>query len=116
MPNTDQRLYDFLEDAHANVLQGNPIEALRAIALDALLLAQDIEHAQKRLDSDEGQFYSWRDIDDYFDMGMVNRWCAVCGKKTEGPHTLKFVLGGRALVCKSHGLARSAQNLLRGKK
>jgi hypothetical protein len=54
MPNTDQRLYDFLEDVKANVLQGSPIEALRAIALDALLLAQDIEHAQKRLDSNEG--------------------------------------------------------------
>lgn len=54
MPNIDQRLYDFLEDVKANVLRGSPIEALRAIALDALLLAQDIEHAQKRLDSDEG--------------------------------------------------------------
>jgi len=54
MQNTDQRLYDFLEDVKANVLQGNPIEALRAIALDALLLAQDFENAQKRLDSNEG--------------------------------------------------------------
>lgn len=23
------------------------------------------------------------------------KWCAVCGKKTEGPHQIKFVLGGR---------------------
>lgn len=43
------------------------------------------------------------------------RWCAVCGKKTEGPHTLKFVLGGRALVCMYHGTARSAKNLLKAK-
>lgn len=39
------------------------------------------------------------------------KWCAVCGKKTEGPHQIKFVLGGRALVCKWHGLARSAKAL-----
>jgi hypothetical protein len=39
------------------------------------------------------------------------KWCAVCGKKTEGPHQTKFVLGGRALVCKWHGLARSAKAL-----
>ena len=40
------------------------------------------------------------------------KWCAVCGKKTEGPHTLKFVLGGRSTVCKLHGSARSAKTLL----
>lgn len=41
------------------------------------------------------------------------KWCAVCGKKTEGPHQIKFVLGGRSTVCLKHGHARSAQNLLK---
>jgi len=50
----DPRLYTFLEDVKANVIQGKPIEALRAIALDALLLAQELENAQTRCDSDEG--------------------------------------------------------------
>lgn len=54
MPKDNQRLYDFLEDVTANVLRGEPIVALRAIALDALLLAQESEHAQERSDSDEG--------------------------------------------------------------
>ena len=54
METTHQRLYTFLEDVKANVLQGKPIEALRAIALDALLLAQELEDAQKRFDCDEG--------------------------------------------------------------
>jgi hypothetical protein len=39
------------------------------------------------------------------------KWCAVCGKKTQGPHVLKFVLGGRHLVCTKHGPARSAKGL-----
>jgi len=50
----DPRLYTFLEDVKANVTQANPIEALRAIALDALLLAQELENGQERSDSDEG--------------------------------------------------------------
>ena len=54
MQTTHQRLYTFLEDVKANVLQGKPIEALRAIALDALLLAEELENAQTRSDSDEG--------------------------------------------------------------
>jgi hypothetical protein len=44
------------------------------------------------------------------------KWCAICAKKTEGPHILKFVLGYRSTVCKAHGPARSAQNLLKGNK
>lgn len=54
MPITTQRLYDFLEDVKANVTQAEPVAALRAIALDALLLAQELENAQARSDSDEG--------------------------------------------------------------
>ncbi len=54
MESIDHRLYTFLEDVKANVLQAKPIEALRAIALDALLLAQEFENGQKRCDSDEG--------------------------------------------------------------
>jgi hypothetical protein len=51
MEPTYQRLYTFLEDVKANVLQGKPVEALRAIALDALLLAQEIENGHQRPDS-----------------------------------------------------------------
>lgn len=54
METIDPRLYTFLEDVKANVTQGKPIEALRAIALDALLLAQELENGQTRCDSDEG--------------------------------------------------------------
>jgi hypothetical protein len=54
MQTTHQRLYTFLEDVRANLQSGKPIEALRAIALDALLLAQELENAQTRSDSDEG--------------------------------------------------------------
>lgn len=50
MPPIDQRLYTFLDDVKANVLYGSPIEALRAVALDALLLAQEIENGQRRFD------------------------------------------------------------------
>ena len=53
METTHQRLYTFLEDVKANVLQGKPIEALRAIALDALLLAQELENGHERQDSSD---------------------------------------------------------------
>jgi len=56
-----QRLYDFLEDVKANITHTETIAALRAIALDALLLAQELENAQTRSDSDEGLVLSlWR--------------------------------------------------------
>jgi len=38
----------------ANITHTETIAALRAIALDALLLAQELENAQTRSDSDEG--------------------------------------------------------------
>lgn len=47
-----QRLYDFLEDVKANIHHTETVAALRAIALDALLLAQELENEQHRHDSD----------------------------------------------------------------
>lgn len=54
MPIMTQRLYDFLEGVKANISHTETVAALRAIALDALLLAQELENAQTRYDSDEG--------------------------------------------------------------
>jgi hypothetical protein len=58
MNNIEPRLYTFIEDAKACALRIPPIQALRAIALDALLLAQDIENEQERSDSNEGELFS----------------------------------------------------------
>ena len=55
MPIMTQQLYDFLEGVKANLQRNPPAEALRSIALDALLLAQDYEeeNGQERLDSNQ---------------------------------------------------------------
>ena len=53
MPIMTQRLYDFLEDVKANITHTETVAALRAIALDALLLAQEIENGHERSNSDD---------------------------------------------------------------
>jgi len=47
MPIMTQQLYDFLEGVKANLQRNPPAEALRSIALDALLLAQDYEQEEE---------------------------------------------------------------------